>query len=126
MIADRGAGPYSPMNHNFATMAKVAYWFWHRYEYTSDRDGPYSMLRSSAEFHRRHPLVKSGEEGPYYIHWNHHSASHDDLSTAMNAARWTERPIGRGGHSKWVTANQPDCFDKYYHPYDRISISVNG
>jgi hypothetical protein len=73
VIADRGAGPYGPVNHNFATTAKIAYWFWRRYEYTLDRewlrDRAYPMLRGSAEFYRHYPNVKMGDDGRYHIHW---------------------------------------------------------
>jgi hypothetical protein len=73
VIADRGSGPYGPVNHNFATTAKVAYWFWRRYEYTLDREWlrarAYPMLKASVEFYRNHPNVKLGEDGKFHIHW---------------------------------------------------------
>lgn len=71
-IADRGAGPYGPVNHNFATTAKVAYLFWRRYEYTLDREWlrvrAYPMLKGAVEFYRNHPNVKRGEDGRFHIH----------------------------------------------------------
>jgi hypothetical protein len=72
-ITDRGSGPYGPVNHNFATTAKVAYLYWRRYEFTLDREWlrsrAYPMLAGAAEFYRNHPLVKAGEDGRIHIHW---------------------------------------------------------
>jgi hypothetical protein len=73
VIADRGSGPYGPVNHNFATTAKVAYLYWRRYEYTLDaewlRVRAYPMLQAAAEFYRHHPNVKPGEDGRIHIYW---------------------------------------------------------
>ncbi len=73
VIADRGSGPYGPVNHNFATTAKVAYLYWRRYEFTLDREWlgqrAYPMLKAAAEFYRNHPNVKPGEDGRIHIHW---------------------------------------------------------
>ena len=73
VITDRGSGPYGPVNHNFATTAKVAYLYWRRYEFTRDiewlRTRAYPMLKGAAEFYRNHPNVKVGEDGRIHIHW---------------------------------------------------------
>jgi hypothetical protein len=52
-IKDRGFGPYGPVNHSFASSAKIAYLFWRRYEFTLDRDWlakrAYPMLRGAVK-----------------------------------------------------------------------------
>jgi hypothetical protein len=72
-IKDRGYGPYGPVNHSFASTAKIAYLFWRRYEFTLDRDWlakrAYPMLRGAVEFYRNYPNVKKGEDGKYHIHF---------------------------------------------------------
>src|SRR4051812_3571328 len=78
-ITDRGSGPYGPVNHNFATTAKVAYLFWRRYEYTLDREWlrtrAYPMLKGAVEFYRNHPNVKPGDDGRVHIHWTNSNES---------------------------------------------------
>jgi hypothetical protein len=73
VIVDRGNGPYGAVNHIFGTTAKVAYYFWRRYEFTQDtaflRDRAYPMLKGAVEFYRNHPNVKKGDDGKYHIHW---------------------------------------------------------
>ena len=72
VIKDRGFGPYGAVNHNFATTAKVAWYFWRRYEYTLDADWlrtrAYPMLKGAVEFYRNHPNVRKGADGEYHIH----------------------------------------------------------
>ena len=72
VIADRGAGPYGPVNHSFASGPKIAYYFWRRYEFTLDRDflanRAYPMLKGVVEFYRNFPNVKKGADGKYHIH----------------------------------------------------------
>jgi len=71
-ITDRGFGPYGAVNHIFGSTAKVAYYFWRRYEYTMDagwlRARAYPMLKGAAEFYRNHPNVQKGADGKYHIH----------------------------------------------------------
>lgn len=72
-IKDRGYGPYGPVNHSFASSAKIAYLFWRRYEFTLDRDWlakrAYPMLLGAVEFYRNYPNVKKGADGKYHIHF---------------------------------------------------------
>ena len=69
---ERGSGPYGNVSHILGSNAKVAYWFWRRYEYTLDeewlRTRAYPMLRGVAEFYRNYPNVTKGEDGRYHIH----------------------------------------------------------
>ena len=71
-LADRGGGPYGPVTHIFSRGAKIAYWYWLRYEYTMDaawlRDRAYPILKGVAEFYRNYPNVKKGTDGKYHIH----------------------------------------------------------
>lgn len=68
---ERGSGPYGNVSHILGSNAKIAYWFWKRYEYTLDlawlRDKAYPMLRGVAEFYRNFPNVSKGEDGQYHI-----------------------------------------------------------
>jgi hypothetical protein len=70
--ADRGGGPYGPVTHIFSRGAKIAYWYWLRYEYTMDAawllDRAYPILKGVAEFYRNYPNVKKGADGKYHIH----------------------------------------------------------
>ncbi len=69
--ADRGAGPFGPVSHIFATGAKLAYLYWQRYEYTLDRawlkDRAYPMIKGVAEFYRNFPNLQKGADGKYHI-----------------------------------------------------------
>jgi hypothetical protein len=60
------------VSHILGSNAKIAYWFWKRYEYTLDiawlRDRAYPMLRGAAEFYRNYPNVSKGADGLYHIH----------------------------------------------------------
>nr|WP_121271957.1 glycoside hydrolase [Pedobacter schmidteae] len=71
-MADRGSGPYSPVNHIFSRGAKIAYQYWQKYEYTQDldwlREKAYPMLRGIAEFYRNYPNVKKENDGKYHIY----------------------------------------------------------
>ncbi|SMC37946.1 glycosyl hydrolase family 95 catalytic domain-containing protein [Pedobacter africanus] len=70
-LADRGSGPYSPVNHIFSRGAKIAYQYWQRYEYTGDMDWlrqrAYPMLKGIAEFYRNFPNLRK-ENGRYHIY----------------------------------------------------------
>ena len=72
VLTERGSGPYGNVSHILGSNAKVAYWFWRRYEYTLDlawlRTRAYPMLRGVAEFYRNFPNVAKGEDGRYHIH----------------------------------------------------------
>ena len=69
---ERGHGPFGPVTHILGTTAKVAYWYWRRYEYTLDtewlRERAYPMLKGAAEFYYHFPNVRKGEDGRYHIH----------------------------------------------------------
>lgn len=69
---DKGAGPYSQVNHIFSRGAKIAYKYWLRYEYSSDeqwlRNRGYPIIKGVAEFYRNYPNVKKGPDGKYHIH----------------------------------------------------------
>jgi hypothetical protein len=72
VVKERGFGPYGAVNHIFGSNAKIAYYFWRRYEYTLDRnwlrDRAYPMLKGAVEFYRNYPKVKKGADGKYHIH----------------------------------------------------------
>ncbi len=72
VITERGFGPYGAVNHIFGSTAKVAYYYWRRYEFTQDvewlRTRAYPMLKGAAEFYRNFPNVKKGADGKYHIH----------------------------------------------------------
>lgn len=69
---ERGGGPYGPVTHIFSRGAKIAYFYWLRYEYTMDkewlRNRAYPMLKGVAEFYRNFPNVARGADGKYHIH----------------------------------------------------------
>jgi Glycosyl hydrolase family 95 catalytic domain/Glycoside hydrolase family 95, C-terminal domain/Domain of unknown function (DUF5703) len=71
VITERGSGPYGNVSHIMGSNAKVAYWFWRRYEYTLDldwlRNRAYPMLKGVAEFYRNFPNMTKGEDGRYHI-----------------------------------------------------------
>jgi hypothetical protein len=71
-ITERGFGPYGAVNHIFGSTAKIAYYFWRRYEFTGDQDWlrtrAYPMVKGAAEFYRNYPNVKKGADGKYHIH----------------------------------------------------------
>jgi Domain of unknown function (DUF5703) len=71
VITERGSGPYGNVSHIMGSNAKVAYWFWRRYEYTLDidwlRNRAYPMLKGVAEFYRNFPNMSKGEDGLYHI-----------------------------------------------------------
>jgi hypothetical protein len=68
---ERGFGPFGPVTHILGTTAKVAYFYWRRYEYTLDeawlRERAYPMIKGAAEFYRTFPNVWKGEDGRYHI-----------------------------------------------------------
>lgn len=72
VISDRGAGPYGPVSHILGTTAKVAYFYWRRYEYTLDQawlgQRAYPMLKGAAEFYRHFPHLKKSADGKYHLH----------------------------------------------------------
>jgi hypothetical protein len=71
-ITERGSGPYGAVNHIFGSNAKIAYYFWRRYEFSRDekflRDRAYPMLKGAVEFYRNYPNLKKGADGKYHIH----------------------------------------------------------
>ena len=68
------------MTHILGSTAKIAYWYWQRYEFTQDRDWlekrAYPMLRGAVEFYRNFPNIKKGEDGKYHIH---HTNSNESI-----------------------------------------------
>jgi hypothetical protein len=90
MIAERGFGPYGAVNHIFGSTAKIAYYYWRRYEFTMDRDWlrdrAYPMLKGAAEFYRNYPNVKKGADGKWHIH-------HTNSNESIYGARDTDEDI---------------------------------
>jgi hypothetical protein len=72
VVKERGFGPYGAVNHIFGSTAKIAYYFWRRFEYTQDREWlrnrAYPMLEGAVEFYRNYPNLKKGADGKYHIH----------------------------------------------------------
>jgi hypothetical protein len=72
VFEEKGAGPFSSVNHIFGTTAKVAYLYWRRYEYTLDqqwlRARAYPMIKGAAEFYRNYPKFRKGADGKWHIH----------------------------------------------------------
>lgn len=70
---ERGSGPYGNVTHIFGSTAKIAYYFWRRYEYTLDRDWlrnrAYPMLKGVAEFYRNFPNVTKESDGKFHIRY---------------------------------------------------------
>ena len=70
---ERGSGPYGNVSHILGSTAKVAYYFWRRYEYTLDREWlakrAYPMLKGAAEFYRNFPNLKKEDDGKYHIRY---------------------------------------------------------
>ncbi len=69
--------PSGYITHIFGSMARLAYQYWLRYEYTGDadwlRDRAYPMLRGIAEFFRNFPNLSKGPDGRYHIRKVNHS-----------------------------------------------------
>ena len=78
------------MTHILGSNAKIAYWFWRRYEFTQDRDWlekrAYPMLRGAVEFYRNFPNVKKGADGKYHI-------NHSNSNESIYGARDTDEDI---------------------------------
>jgi len=72
-ITERGSGPYGAVTHIYGSTAKIAYWYWRRYEFTLDREWlrqrAYPMIRAAAEFYRNHPNLSKGADGKYHLQW---------------------------------------------------------
>ena len=83
---ERGAGPYGPVTHILGTTAKVAYYYWRRYEYTMDREWlrtrAYPMLKGAAEFYRTFPNLKKGDDGKLHIH---HTNSNESVQNVRDS-----------------------------------------
>jgi trehalose/maltose hydrolase-like predicted phosphorylase len=60
VVTERGFGPYGAVNHIFGSTAKIAYYYWRRYEFTQDaawlRTRAYPMLKGATEFYRNFPM----------------------------------------------------------------------
>lgn len=72
VYTEKGGGPFGHVTHIFSRGAKLAYYYWLRYEYTMDlawlRERAYPMLKGVAEFYRNYPNLRKGEDGRYHIH----------------------------------------------------------
>lgn len=72
--------PHAYVTHIFSSTAKVAWWFWKRYQLTYDldflRDHAYPLLRDTAEFYRCLPLIKRGDDGRLHLT---HTSNHEGL-----------------------------------------------
>lgn len=72
VYTEKGSGPFGHVTHIFSRGAKLAYYYWLRYEYTMDtawlRDRAYPIIKGVAEFYRNCPNVKKGADGRYHIH----------------------------------------------------------
>jgi len=64
--------PHSWTTHIFSSGAKIAWFYWQRYEYTLDeswlRQRAYPIIKGVAEFYRNYPNLKKGKDGKYHIH----------------------------------------------------------
>ncbi len=85
------SAPFSYLVHIFTTTAKVAWFYWLRYEYTNDekwlRDEAYPMLRGTAEFYRNFPNLRKERDGLYHIHdVNNHEPVRGAQDTMENLA----------------------------------------
>jgi hypothetical protein len=87
---DRGFGPYGAVNHIFGSTAKIAYYYWRRYEFTRDREWlrtrAYPMLKGAVEFYRNYPNLKKGADGKYHIH-------HANSNESVYGARDTDEDV---------------------------------
>jgi hypothetical protein len=90
VIKDRGFGPYGAVNHIFGSTAKIAYYYWRRYEYTQDREWlrtrAYQMLKGAVEFYRHFPNLRKGQDGQYHIH-------HVNSNESVYGARDTDEDV---------------------------------
>ena len=79
VITERGFGPYGAVTHILGSTAKIAYYYWRRYEFTQDRewlrDRAYPMLKGAVEFYRNFPNVSKEADGRYHIHWTNSNES---------------------------------------------------
>jgi hypothetical protein len=90
VITERGFGPYGAVNHIFGSTAKIAYYYWRRFEFTRDeewlRTRAYPMIKGAAEFYRNYPNVKKGADGKYHIH-------HVNSNESIYGARDTDEDL---------------------------------
>src|SRR5262245_6412776 len=90
IVTERGFGPYGAVNHIFGSNAKIAYYYWRRFEFTGDtawlRTRAYPMIKGAAEFYRNYPNVRKGEDGKYHIH-------HTNSNESIYGARDTDEDI---------------------------------
>ena len=90
MITERGFGPYGAVNHIFGSTAKIAYYYWRRFEFTQDaewlRTRGYPMIQGAAEFYRNYPNVNRGADGKYHIH-------HVNSNESVYGARDTDEDV---------------------------------
>ena len=90
VIQERGFGPYGAVTHILGSNAKIAYFYWRRYEFTLDdewlRTRAYPMLKGVVEFYRNYPNLKKGEDGKYHIH-------HTNSNESVYGARDTDEDV---------------------------------
>jgi hypothetical protein len=90
VITERGFGPYGAVNHIFGSTAKIAYYYWRRFEFTQDvewlRTRAYPMIKGAAEFYRNYPNVGKGADGKYHIH-------HVNSNESIYGARDTDEDL---------------------------------
>ena len=90
VITERGFGPYGAVNHIFGSTAKIAYYYWRRFEFTQDtewlRARGYPMIRGAAEFYRNYPNVTRGADGRWHIH-------HVNSNESVYGARDTDEDV---------------------------------
>ena len=76
----RDRAPHAYVTHIFSSTAKIAWWFWKRYQLTYDmdflRNHAYPLLRDAAEFYRCLPLIMPGEDGKLHLT---HTSNHEGL-----------------------------------------------
>jgi len=148
VTADRGYGPYGAVNHIFGSTAKIAYYYWRRYEFTLDREWlrtrAYPMLKGAAEFYRNYPNLKRGDDGKWHIHSTNSnesvygardtdediSAMHGVTAVALRAAQILD--VDRDLQAKWreflenlaplPTSDDPDALKPDGYPGPRVFV----
>jgi hypothetical protein len=90
VITERGFGPYGAVNHIFGSAAKIAYYYWRRFEFSGDtawlRSRAYPMVKGVAEFYRNYPNVSKGGDGKYHI-------NHVNSNESVYGARDTDEDV---------------------------------
>ena len=65
-------GIFGHCTHILSVASRIANLFYQRYQFTQDkewlRDKAYPLIKGAAEFYRRFPNLKKGDDGKYHIH----------------------------------------------------------